>query len=103
VLFMTATRTFPFSHPHGYVSLRDAKGEEVGVIRDLSELPREARELIEEELDRRYLQPRITHIENVRERFGGVEWEVETDRGPRRIITKRVHDTLAEITPAATC
>jgi hypothetical protein len=98
-LRVTARRMFPFSFPTKYISLRAGNEEEIGIISDLASLSKEYRHWIEHELEMRYYTPRLHSINFVRRRFGGIEWSVETDCGPKRIITKNVHDTLAEVEP----
>lgn len=67
-----------------------APGEELGILRSLAELPREAQEMIVEEVERAYFVPRITRILSVEEQFGIQRWQVVTDRGPRTFeVTER--------------
>lgn len=98
-LRITAKRAFPFSFPTKYISIRSGGDEEIGIIPDLADLSREYRHWIEHELDVRYFTPIIKSINAIRRRYGGVEWHVESDYGPKRIITKSVHDAIAEVEP----
>lgn len=96
-LRVRARRCFPFAFPSRYVSLRDGADQEIGIISDLASFPKEYKDWIEEDLEMRYYTPRVSSIESIRHRFGGVEWRVVTDRGPRRMITRGVHDTMMEV------
>jgi hypothetical protein len=87
-------RAFPLSNPKGYYSVRDGDGKDLGMIRDPSELVAENRELLDEELDRRYFTPAIQRVVSITERFGTVEWEVETDRGHARFTTRDLRENL---------
>src|SRR5262245_51565288 len=78
---VTVVRVFPLSRPQRPLSVRDGANKEVGILVDAAELEPESRQLVQAELDRRYLTPTIERIVAVKERFGTVEWEVETDRG----------------------
>jgi hypothetical protein len=98
-LKVVVARAFPLSHPDEYLSLRDGNKKELGMLRRLRDVPKEARRLLEEEIDRRYFLPRIDRIEQIRERFGIAEWEVVTSRGPRKFVTKSVHDSVIEPEP----
>ena len=98
-LRVKAKRCFPFAFPSKYVSIRDGSDEEIGIIRDLADLSGDYRRWIEDDLEIRYFTPRVKSISQVRHRFGGVEWYLETDRGSKKIITKGVHDTMTEIEP----
>ena len=97
VLRVKAKRCFPFTFSTRYISIRDGNDEEIGIIPDLAALSKEYRRWIEDDLDIRYFTPRVKAITSIRYRFGGIEWHVETDCGPKRLITKGVHDTMMEV------
>ncbi len=99
LLRVKARLCFPLTHPTTHVSLRDGLDEEIGLIRDLSELDKQYRRWIEDDLELCYFTPRVKSITSIRQRFGGLEWQVTTDRGPKRIITKGVRDTMTEVEP----
>jgi len=88
--------SFPLSLRDQYISLRDMGGNELGMIKNLDELDKDARKLLEEELRKRYFTPLIREIKSISDKFGVVEWEVETDRGPKKFITRSLHDSLKE-------
>lgn len=88
--------SFPLSVRDQYISLRDMAGDELGMIRRLDELDKDARKLLEEELRKRYFTPVIREIKSINDKFGIVEWEVETDRGPKKFITRSLHDSMKE-------
>ncbi len=78
-------RSFPLSDPSKYISLRvgRTKGEEleIGVIRNLSEVRPQSRDLLWQELTRRYLIHTITRIHAITEEFAFLHWDVSTDKG----------------------
>lgn len=92
-------RCFPFAFPTQYISVRDAADEEIGIIRNLADLPADWRAWILDDIEMRYYTPRVKSIKNIRRRWGGYEWYVLTDRGSKKIITKGVHDTMSEVQP----
>lgn len=94
-----ARRCFPFALPTRFISIRDGNDEEIGIISDLCDLSKEYRRWIEEDLEMRYFAPCVNSIKSINQRYGGVEWQLETDRGARRVITKGVHDTMVEVEP----
>ncbi|MCC6484899.1 MAG: DUF1854 domain-containing protein [Armatimonadetes bacterium] len=100
LLSFSARRCFPLSGASHYVSLRDGAGEEVGIIRDLELMPEQARAWLEEDLERRYYTPQILSIERFRQRWGGAEWEVTTNRGPRKFITRSIYDAVTSPSPS---
>ena len=58
-LQVQALRAFPLSHSEEQIVLRDGAGKEVGILRDLNELPDAAREMVRAQLHRRYFLPKI--------------------------------------------
>ncbi len=81
-LEVSLARLFPLSEPEEWIAVLNTEGKELGVLATLHGLPHESLSAVREELAHRYLIPRITRILSGRERFGILEWEVETDRGP---------------------
>ena len=94
-----ALRAGPLKFPEEYIVLRDGGGAEIGVLRALSELPDAARQTVRAQLRSRYFLPRITAIHAVAERFGSSLWDVETDRGPRKISTNAMNEAVTEVSP----
>ncbi len=87
-------RCFPFETPDEYISVLNKDGREYAMIRDLSEMPDEAQEIIRAELDRKYLCPTVTRIKSLKEKLGYSFWEVETDKGD---MSFSMHDTYRNI------
>jgi len=86
---------FPISNPHRYISLRIGvtalEQREIGIVRDISHLPDPQKKLIQEALARRYFLHIITKIYRLREEFGFLYWDAETDKGRRNFPVRR-HD-----------
>jgi uncharacterized protein DUF1854 len=99
VLKVAVVRAFPLSYPQQYLSVRDGANKEVGLIVDTAELDDESRRWVAEDLDRRYVVPVIRRILTMKERFGTVEWEVETDRGVCRFTTRNTRDNVSQPSP----
>jgi len=76
-------RAFPFDAPDEYISVLNKDGKELGIIRALADFAGEAREIIQKELDRKYLAPVIKRIVSLGDKLGFSYWEVETDCGKR--------------------
>jgi hypothetical protein len=74
-------RAFPVSDPDHWVSICDSQGQEILWIERLADVPQEARQLLEDELDRREFVPVIKRIVSVTTEEPS-QWSVETDRGP---------------------
>ena len=82
-----AVRCFPVTNPNEFISIREAdskkkgRGKEIGMIRRMAEMPAEAQEVINEELERRYFTPELLKITGMKEKFGYSYWDVETSAG----------------------
>lgn len=78
-------RLFPVSVQNQYITLLDEGGAEQAVIRDLTTLPGEQREIIEACLNEYYLIPKILKIRDYHERFDGLTLFTDTDKGEANI------------------
>jgi len=86
-------RLFPVSRIDRYITLLDTDGKEVAVIRNLSDIDKDSREVIEYSLNDYYLVPHITRIISISEKNGKIHWTVETDRGYKEFdVRNRNHD-----------
>lgn len=90
-------RAFPFTYGDDYLSVRDKEGNEIGMIRKVSEFDKAARRLIRDELERRYFVPTILRIDRIKEEFGYAYWDVVTDRGPRRFTIRGVQESVLPV------
>ena len=90
-------RMFPLSDPDQFISVRDTKEQEIGVIRSLSEFPREAVRMCEEELNRRYFSPTIARLLALKEEFGYTYWDAETDAGVFRFTVKGGRGNVVQV------
>ncbi|MGM9624312.1 MAG: DUF1854 domain-containing protein [Eubacteriales bacterium] len=84
---VVAVRCFPVTNPDEFVSIREpdskkkGRGKEIGMIRRMSDMPKETQALLNEELERRYFTPEIKKITAMKEKFGYSYWDVETTAG----------------------
>ena len=90
-------RAFPYSAPDDLVAVRDSSGAELGILAPLAEFPAADREIVLEELHRRYFAPRIMTVEALDERFGQSHWRVTTDAGPARFTVQNEHANLRDL------
>lgn len=98
-LSVSVVRLFPLSEPQRYLSVRTSDNKEVGVLRDAAELSAQGRQLVKEELERRYLVPAIQRVITVKERFGTLDWQVQTDRGERQFTTRNLRENMTQPSP----
>jgi hypothetical protein len=90
----------PISGRGGPVSILDLrKKKEVALLGSLDDLDPASRRVAAEELEIRYLLPRVTRVRRTSAHFGNRYWEVETDRGPRRFLMKDPNKNAVWVTP----
>lgn len=80
-------RAFPITAPDEFLSVREVsvikneRGQEIGMIRYMSDFDEATQHLFLEELDRRYFTPEIKKINSVKEKFGYSYWDCDTTAG----------------------
>ncbi|TJY42844.1 DUF1854 domain-containing protein [Cohnella pontilimi] len=87
-------RTFPFLYPNRFISIRNPKNEEIGIIRDISQLDTESASEIERELQFRYFLPRVTRVDSVKQKNDLWLWELQTTLGPTRLAMRNLHEHM---------
>ena len=90
-------RAFPYSAPNDLVAVRDGAGVELGTLAPPAEFPETDRQIIVEELQRRYFAPRIVGVDRLDERFGRSHWRVTTDAGATRFTVHNEHANLRDL------
>lgn len=70
-------RQFPFELEWEFISVMNAEGEELGIVRRISDMGETAQQLLRAELERRYYSPAIERILSVKERYGFSYWKVK--------------------------
>lgn len=81
-------RAFPFTRDSEYISVRDQYGKEIGIIKSISDFPKETIIMLEGDIKRRYFSPKIESIIAIKEELGFTYWEVMTNAGPCRFTAK---------------
>jgi hypothetical protein len=94
---VTIRRAFPLSVPTCHHSVRDSDNKEIGMLCGIENLDAESRRLLDLELERRYMVAIIRKIVKVTERFGTVDWDVETDRGTCRFTTRDLRENAIRV------
>lgn len=87
-------RAFPFAYTREYISVRDAKGDEIGIVRDIGELDAESAKELETELQFRYFLPRVERVDAVKRRSDLWLWDLQTNLGPTRITMRNLHEHM---------
>lgn len=89
---VTPVRAFPIAAPGDGLSLLGADGHELLWVPRLELVEASVRQLIEEELQTREFVPTIEKITAVSSFSTPSTWDVETDRGPARLVLKAEED-----------
>lgn len=92
-------RAFPLSLAAKYIGLRDAKDKDIGMLETLEGLDPASRKIVDEELARRYFLPQILKVTKVKKEYDTVNFEVDTDKGPRKFAVQNLKDSVFEVTP----
>lgn len=90
-------RIFPLSEQDSYISVQDAEGHEVGILRSLGALERSSRDLVRSALERRYFTPPITRILDLRQDAGMWRFHVQTERGEITFYVRNWRDSAHEV------
>jgi hypothetical protein len=85
-------RTFPITDPWHGIAICDADGSEIVWLDNLDDVPKDVRQMLEDELSRRHFLPVVTRVVNVVGTSEPTTWEVETDRGVTRFNLKSEED-----------
>ena len=80
---------FPWSQPSRFVSLRDFDDEEIGFVRDVSDLDAVSRPALEQALIEAGFVLEIARISSIEEEVEIRSWRVDTLAGPRSFQTAR--------------
>ena len=85
-------RCFPWTHGERYISVRDAEGREISLVKDMMSLKAETRLAVEQELADQEFLPCITAVRGVEDQFDVMVWTVDTDRGSIELQVKNAED-----------
>jgi len=90
----------PLSFPGKFLALVDGKDQEIVMLPEgLESLEADSRKIVEHELHRRYLNARVLSIDAVKTEFGITYWSVQTDRGPRELVTQSLQENANWMSP----
>jgi hypothetical protein len=89
---VTPVRAFPIAAPDEGISLLSTDGRECVWIDRLADLDAGTRTLVEEELASREFMPQILRLIGVSTFATPSTWELDTDRGPAKLVLKGEED-----------
>ena len=78
-------RAFPLEESDRYIGVFAAGDQELGLIEDPQQLDDQSRQVLIEELDKIYFQPRVLAFNSLDEEFGVLRGQIETTSGPRQL------------------
>ncbi len=91
------TRLFPFQHPDGMLSVA-VQGEdgpkELGILREISELPKDQQEHLRDYLRYKYFIPGIRKVGKMEEKLGYLYMDITTELGRKTICISDVTSNL---------
>ena len=90
---LEARYLFPLSDKEHFISLLQ-DGKEVVIVRDLADLDASSAKALRDCLDEYYLIPKILCVHSVKDQYGTLVWNCETDKGP---VTFRIKDRHNDI------
>ena len=88
-------KAFPFDLDDEFISVQTKDGDEIGIIRKLSDFDEETQVILTREMERKYFVPKIKRIITLKERRGFSYWKVESDIGETELS---LQDTYRSIT-----
>jgi hypothetical protein len=94
-------RLFPLTDPDHYISVQrpdDKEEPEIGILKQLADLPSDQRRLVTDDLQHQHFLPEITDIVDIVTLHGMDEWSVVTDRGPITFFVSGRKESMA-VTP----
>jgi hypothetical protein len=95
-LDVKVVRAFPLSDPDRYYGLLTGRDGVIGIVAEPQEMDEQSRRLAAEALERHYFVPTILKINSMKEEFGAMYCDVETDRGQRQFVAKGLRDSMEE-------
>ena len=87
-------RAFPLSQPDRYIGFRDAQDKDIGLLIAPDGLDPESRRILDEEMERRYFLPVILRVNQIKDEFGAIFFNVDTDKGPRTFYLRQLRESV---------
>ena len=91
---IVVVRAAPLSCPDRYICFLDANCREICLLEDPSSLDTDSRQILREELKRRYLTSAIQRIHFARREAGACYFDAETSRGRREFVVQETPESI---------
>jgi hypothetical protein len=92
-------RLFPLDDPERYLRIQSNDNEEIGILEEIAGLSTDNKQLVMDDLDRRYLLPIVKRVVHVKESFGTVDLGVETSHGFRTFTMRNLRENVVQASP----
>lgn len=89
-------RLFPFDNPYNYISVLDSESQEIGIIADLKVFDEKTKEILINELERKYYVCALTSVTSVKDRFGFSYWKAQSGDGEVTFTIRDTHNSLRQ-------
>ena len=96
-LDVKVSRAFPFSMPDSFFAFLDGADKVILMVERLDQLDAASRALAEDALRRQYFIPVIEDVISLREEFGVVYVEVDTDCGRKQLVATGLRDAIVDL------
>lgn len=90
-------RSLPYSEPFGYICVFDMEDNEIGIIKDVSELDDESVKLVQNALENRYYCPEVTQIVSIKEKLGYFYFDVRIGEHKKVFAVKDVSRNIKQL------
>jgi hypothetical protein len=88
---------FPRSDRERFIGFLDGKDKVIGLVADTREMDEESRTTALKALRRHYFMPTIARVHSMREEYGAVYFDVDTDCGRRQFVCKGLRDAIEDM------
>lgn len=89
---------FPLTRREEYISVIDSEGKEIGILPSLEDMDAASKEIVREQLNRRYFSPEIETIHSLKLEAGMWLFDVTTQRGRMEFYVRGWRDSAHEVT-----
>ena len=87
-------RMLPFAEPFRYISVATMESKEIGILKDVADLPEEQAVIVRKELEHRYYCPTVTEILSIKEKMGYFYFDVKMDAHKKLFAVKDISKSI---------
>jgi len=100
---VSVKRMFPFQYADEYIAVcrenyaRIDYENEIGIIRNINDLPDEQFSILRNELEKRNFIPEILKVEHIKEEYGNISFKVDTTAGKSEFVITDMGSNIKNI------